>query len=173
MALNAKQQLFVNEYLIDLNATAAYKRAGYEGEGNVATSASSRLLANVEVSAQIEEVLKERINALGINQHYVLSTIQDTIERCKQAKQVRTKTGDLVMVETPDGELAPAYTFEPGWVLKGSEMLGKYLNMFVDKIEHTGKDGKDLIPVDTSEIARKVAFMLASESAKKSKQAIS
>ena len=32
MALTPKQERFVQEYLVDLNATAAAKRAGYSGK---------------------------------------------------------------------------------------------------------------------------------------------
>jgi phage terminase small subunit len=43
--------------------------------------------------------------------------------------------------------------------------IGKHLGMFTDKVEHTGKDGKDLIPVEVSEteVARRVAFLLTSQ----------
>jgi hypothetical protein len=50
--LNSKQQRFVQEYLIDLNATAAYKRAGYKCSSDAAAQAhASRLLGNAEVQA--------------------------------------------------------------------------------------------------------------------------
>jgi phage terminase small subunit len=43
--------------------------------------------------------------------------------------------------------------------------IGKHLGMFTDKVEHTGKDGKDLIPAEVSEteVARRVAFLLTSQ----------
>jgi len=47
--LTAKQRRFADEYLIDLNATAAYKRAGYAGDGHGAEVNASRLLSNAEV----------------------------------------------------------------------------------------------------------------------------
>ncbi|MBY0527328.1 MAG: terminase small subunit [Gemmataceae bacterium] len=52
--LTPKQQRFVDEYLIDLNATAAYKRAGYQARtDNVAASSASELLRNPKVAAAI------------------------------------------------------------------------------------------------------------------------
>ena len=51
--MNAKQKRFADEYLVDLNATAAYKRAGYVVEGNVDEAAASRLLSNVKVVAAV------------------------------------------------------------------------------------------------------------------------
>lgn len=44
MALRAKQQRFVDEYLIDLNATQAVIRAGYSPRA--ADQQASRLLTN-------------------------------------------------------------------------------------------------------------------------------
>lgn len=42
MALTAKQQRFVDEYLIDLNATQAAIRAGYSKKNGAADSGSTR-----------------------------------------------------------------------------------------------------------------------------------
>ncbi|WP_176317788.1 terminase small subunit [Burkholderia vietnamiensis] len=58
--LTAKQQLFVDEYLVDLNATAAYKRAGYAAQGNAAEVNASRLLRNAQVQAAVDKAMKER-----------------------------------------------------------------------------------------------------------------
>jgi phage terminase small subunit len=55
--LPPRQQAFVREYLIDLNATAAYKRAGYKGKGRTAENAASRMLGFVGVKAAIEAAL--------------------------------------------------------------------------------------------------------------------
>lgn len=51
--LSAKQEKFVDEYLIDLNATQAAMRAGYSVK--TAQPASSRLLSNVMVQAKTQE----------------------------------------------------------------------------------------------------------------------
>ena len=50
--LTLKQQRFANEYCVDLNATAANKRAGYNARGNSAEAAASRLLSNVKVQQE-------------------------------------------------------------------------------------------------------------------------
>ncbi|HEU4457777.1 MAG TPA: terminase small subunit [Methylibium sp.] len=52
--LSPKQERFVAEYLIDLNASAAYRRAGYEATGNAAEVNGSRLLRNAQVRAAID-----------------------------------------------------------------------------------------------------------------------
>ena len=55
-----RQQKFADEYLIDCNATRAYK-AAYPNvrKDSTAAQAGSRLLRNVNVSAYIEEKLAE------------------------------------------------------------------------------------------------------------------
>lgn len=46
--MTPKQRRFVDEYLIDLNATAAAKRAGYSQR--TARSQAERLLTNVDIA---------------------------------------------------------------------------------------------------------------------------
>lgn len=70
--LNDMQARFVTEYLIDLNRTAAYKRAGYKGEGNTAYVNASRLLRNAKVSKAITEALAARGRRTEITQDAVL-----------------------------------------------------------------------------------------------------
>lgn len=132
--LTAKQQLFVAEYLKDLNATAAYKRAGYKGQGNSAESTASQLLSNPKVAQAVQEAMDKRARKVDIDAEYVLRTIKDTIERCAQAEPVRDREGN----ET--GE----YKFDSTAVLRGAELLGKHLKMFTDKTEHSNPDGSAL-----------------------------
>ena len=139
--LTPKQQRFVDEYLIDLNATQAAIRAGYSEK--TAQQTGSRLLLNVVIQAAIAKAQEKRSERTEISQDYVIKTIVETIERCSQAKQVYDKSGELVMTETPDGELAPAYKYDATNVLKGAEMLGRHLGMFTDKVDHT-TNGKEI-----------------------------
>lgn len=57
MAISAKQQVFIDEYLITLNASEAARRAGYNGKSNVI---GPRLLADVSIQAHVAERLKEK-----------------------------------------------------------------------------------------------------------------
>ena len=142
MALTDKQQRFVEEYLIDLNATQAAIRAGYSGD--TAKEIGYENLTKPHVAEAIQAAMAERSKRTQIDADYVLTTIVDTIERCKQARPVVYKNGDPVMVETPLGEQRPAYQFDSSAVLKGAELLGKHLKLFTDKTEISGKDGADL-----------------------------
>jgi phage terminase small subunit len=68
-----KQKAFVNEYLIDLNGTRAYK-AIYKTvkSDDVAAKAASRLLKNVEIEAYKNKRMKDREKRTEITQDMVL-----------------------------------------------------------------------------------------------------
>ncbi|MBN5380814.1 terminase small subunit, partial [Serratia marcescens] len=70
--LSDMQWRFVNEYLIDLNRTAAYKRAGGKGEGNTAYVSASRMYRNAKVSRAINDALAARERRTQITQDAVL-----------------------------------------------------------------------------------------------------
>lgn len=112
--LNAMQQAFVKEYLVDLNATQAAIRAGY-GEKS-ASSKGSQLLSIIKVQKAIQEHMAERSKRTEINQDYVLGVIKDTIDKCSKKEN-----------------------FNANGVLKGAELLGKHLKLFTDKVEHSGE----------------------------------
>ena len=140
--LTPKQQRFVDEYLIDLNATKAYIRAGYEVKNDdTAAVMASRLLRNDKVQKAIEKAQTKRIERTEITQDYVLNNIKKVVERCMQIEAVDGET------TTEDGGIAQAFMFKEQGALKGLEMLGKHLGLFKDKVEHTGKDGG---PIDLS-----------------------
>lgn len=142
--LTDKQQRFVDEYLIDLNATQAAIRAGYS-EKTAAVIGNENLIKPY-IAEAIAKAQEKRSERTEVSQDYVIKTIIETIERCSQARPVYDKSGELVMMETPNGELAPVYKYDATNVLKGAELLGRHLVMFKDKVEHTGKDGEALFP---------------------------
>ena len=72
--LPAKQQVFVDEYLIDLNATRAYQRA-YGCEEKVAGANGARLLKNARVAALIAEKMQERSARTQITADRVLEEL--------------------------------------------------------------------------------------------------
>lgn len=71
--LTAKQQRFVEEYLVDLNATQAAIRAGYSKK--TAQEQSSRLLSNVMVAAEIEARRTVVSKKLEISREWVLERL--------------------------------------------------------------------------------------------------
>lgn len=149
--LTAKQQMFCDEYLIDLNATQAAIRAGYSP--NTATEQGSRLLTNVNIRAYVDKAMAERSKRTGINQDRVLielaklgfvnasdvinmdrATVLANASRDDTAaiqsvkvKTMSTDTGDMVEREIKLYDKT-----------KSLELIGKHLGMFKDKLELEG-----------------------------------
>ena len=73
MKLTAKQKLFCNEYLIDLNATQAAIRANYSVK--TAIEQASRLLTKVNVQEYIQQRMKDREIRTEITQDKVLKEL--------------------------------------------------------------------------------------------------
>ncbi|WP_243546201.1 terminase small subunit [Pseudodesulfovibrio tunisiensis] len=132
--LTARQRAFVQEYLVDLNATQAAIRAGYSKRS--AYSQGQRLLKKAEIQAAIREELEKRTERTQITQDYVLKNIVSIVERCMQAEPVTDRKGKPVYVENAAGEQVPAYTFDSHGALRGNELLGKHLGMFNEKVDH-------------------------------------
>lgn len=106
--LTPKQERFVAEYLIDLNATQAAIRAGYSAK--TAQEQGSRLLSNAMVGAAIAEGAGKRLHKAEI-------TAQDVLE-------------GLYVEATRTGEGSSHGARVSAWGL-----LGKYHKLFTDKIE--------------------------------------
>lgn len=73
--LTPKQQLFAEEYLVDLNATRAYRAAGYTGSDNVCASEGHKLLRNPKVQAAIQIGRAKRSMRTEITQDMVLKEL--------------------------------------------------------------------------------------------------
>ena len=115
-ALSRKQQAFVREYLLDLNATAAYKRAGYKCTGRAAENAASRMLGFVGVKAAINAALAERNQRTEITADLVVQETWTTYQEAREA-----------------GKFSAAVT--------ALHLLGKHAGAFPEKHEHSGPDG--------------------------------
>ena len=93
MKLTTKQTKFCDEYLIDLNATQAYIRAGYKAEN--AEYSASRLLSNDKVSLYIKEKQDEIAHRNDITVDFVVSGIKD-IAMLGEQENNRLKAYDLL-----------------------------------------------------------------------------
>jgi len=71
-SLSDRHARFVAEYLIDQNATAAYKRAGYGAKGASADSAAARLLRNVQIQSEIVARQQKTLAKLELTAERVL-----------------------------------------------------------------------------------------------------
>lgn len=134
--LTDKQAAFVQEYIIDLNATQAAIRAGYSKD--TAGAIGHENLKKPEIASAITAALAARAERTQVTQDYVLSSIVQTMERCKQAEPVLDRKGKPVYVENEAGEMVPAYVFNASGVLQGARLLGEHLGTFKDRLELSG-----------------------------------
>lgn len=145
--LTDKQQRFVDEYLIDLNATQAAIRAGYSVK--TAQEQSSRLLSNVMVQQAIAERMAERSKRTGINQDRVvlelakLAFVKMTDIVTSEGEIKKTATDDdlscIESVKYKESNSDTGYSVERevkiSSKLKALELLGKHLGMWNDKVD--------------------------------------
>jgi len=112
--MTPKQRRFIDEYLIDGNATQAAIRAGYSKRS--AMQIGEENLRKPVIAAAVQEGQLELQKRTQVDQDYVIGKIRETVERC---------------AAQGDG-------FIPAQVLKGCELLGKHLGIFTEIVEHKG-----------------------------------
>ena len=127
--LTAKQRRFVDEYLVDLNATQAAIRAGYSDRN--ADKIASQLLGKSRVAAAIASAKSERSARVSVSADYVVNNLVEIVVRCMQRAPVMTMKGEQVV----DDEGRNVWRFDAKGANKSLELLGKHLGMFTDKIE--------------------------------------
>ena len=126
--LTKKNEVFCDEYLIDLNATQAAIRAGYSVES--AGSIGSELLKKPEIRARIDRAMAERSKRTGINADRVLLEL---------GKIAFVNAIDSVKVKVIPGEDGDGVEREVRLAdkLKALELCGKHLGMFKDSPDST------------------------------------
>ena len=106
--LTAKQERFVEEYLIDLNATQAAIRAGYSAKAAHVTG--SRLLTNAKVAAAIAAAKQERSKDTKIDAAWVLKQAVKLHQRCMQEIKPALHAKTRTQMKDEDGNLL--FTFQ-------------------------------------------------------------
>ena len=106
-----KQAAFVREYLIDSNGTQAAIRAGYKE--NSANEQAARLLTKDSIRQAVEAGLKKKTKKCELTAEKVLKDLESLKKGAKKAKQFAA-------------------------AIRASELQGKHLQMFVDKLDITG-----------------------------------
>ncbi|MBS6559251.1 MAG: terminase small subunit [Clostridiales bacterium] len=138
MALTEKQKRFADEYLIDLNATRAY-RAAYSSckKDEVAAVNGSKLLRNTKVekyiNAELEKIQSAKIaDAQEVMEHLTAAmrgeiqeevvVVEGTGEGCSDARIIRKQISEKDRI-------------------KAAELLGKRYSLFTDKMDVSGVEG--------------------------------
>jgi phage terminase small subunit len=160
--LTAKQQRFVEEYLVDLNATQAAIRAGYSEK--TARAIGCENLTKPDVQEAIEAAQLERSKRTEITADRVLSELGklgfsnmmdymrigsngdpftdfSAITRDQAAAIAEVTVEDFKDGRGEDARDVRKIRFKLTDKRAALVDLGRHLGMFKDRIEHTGKDG--------------------------------
>lgn len=130
--MTEKQKLFADEYLIDLNATRAY-RAVYKNIKNdgVARRNGSRLLTNADIKKYVQERLEEIHNEKTADAKEVLEYLTSVLRGKSQSEEI-------VVEGTGDG-CSAARTMQKSPSekdrLKAAELLGKRYGLYTDRVD--------------------------------------
>lgn len=152
--MTKKQKKFVEEYLIDLNATQAAIRAGYSPDS--AKEIGSENLTKPDIAKAVDQAIAERSRRTGVNADRVVREL---------AKIAFVNAGEVVDLDTAllmdkisDDDMAAIQsvkvkTFGEDGIerevkladkLKALELLGKHLGLFKDKVEINGNVKSDM-----------------------------
>jgi phage terminase small subunit len=167
MTLTAKQERFVAEYLVDLNATQAAIRAGYSEK--TANRIGAQLLAKPLVAEAVAKAQAERAERTRIDSDWVLTRLAEEAE------------ADIADLYDPDtGALRPVHEWPAIWRkgliagldveeireegavvglvrklklsdrVKRIELIGKHVSVqaFKEQVEHTGGISLTVSPED-------------------------
>lgn len=146
--LTEKQQRFVDEYLIDLNATQAAIRAGYSVK--TATVIGCENLIKPNIQQAIAKAMAERSKRTGINQDRIVlelakiafvkitDVVNSDCEILPDADEADIAAIESVKVKTiptKSGESGIEREVKLASKLKAIELLGKHLGMWNDKLD--------------------------------------
>lgn len=150
--MTEKQKIFADEYLIDLNATRAYKIAYPRVKNDeTAAAAAARLLKNVKVVTYIEKRMQDRQKRTEVTQDRVIEELA-AIAFARASDFAQIVNGNVVLTDTADltesqiKAIAGIKEGKFGIELKlndkekALELLGRHLGMFKDKLEVSGLD---------------------------------
>lgn len=129
--MTEKQKRFADEYIIDLNATRAYK-AAYPSvkKDEAAKAAGSRLLTDVNVKKYIDEQLK-KINDSKVAKSQEVMEYLSKVMRGEEKEETPILCGDgyqkLIKKEVGAKDR-----------IKAAELLGKRYSLFTDNVKLDG-----------------------------------
>lgn len=150
MALTEKQKRFIEEYLIDLNATQAAIRAGYSPDS--ARQSGSDNMNNPYIRTRIDKALAERSKRTGVNADRIIEELAkiaflnptDLIDVNNATLKANVVPEDTAVIQSVKVKTIPTRNGEGvereikvADKIKALELLGKHVGMFRDKVDVT------------------------------------
>ena len=156
--MTEKQKIFADEYLIDLNATRAYRKA-YPSvkKDETAAQAGSRMLRNVKVAEYIAERMQARQERTEITQDKVLEELA-AIAFARATDYAEVKDDQVIIKDTSglsENQIKAIAGIKQGKFgievklndkEKALELLGRHLGMFKDRVEVSGLEDEAFRP---------------------------
>ena len=134
--LTPRQQLFVLEYVVDLNGKQSAIRAGYSA--STAEVQASRLLSHVKVQAAVRQAQESLVERVELSQEWVMDRLREIVARSMAS----------VPVMDAKGKETGVYSFQGAVANRALELLGKHMGIFVDRkdftVNHKIKPGLNL-----------------------------
>ena len=154
--LTAKESKFIDEYLIDLNATQAAIRAGYSQK--TAKEIGYENLTKPHIAEEIKKRQEKLQEKTQITQEWVINRLKLLSDYNAETIEVPFGSGDNAIIQKRMRDAAVA--------TRNTELLGKHLGLFTEKVEHSGEIdiNSNLTPI---EVARELAFILSDPKLKK------
>jgi len=121
--LTVRQQRFIDEYMLDFNATAAAKRAGYSAKS--AHQRGYELVHNPEVAARIKKRGASDAEVLGITREWILAELRDLLEQAKENGKLGPANRALELLAKLRGDMidrSEAKTVEIQMTLDGVDL---------------------------------------------------
>lgn len=137
--LTDKQKKFIEEYLVDMNGTRAYRVAYPSVKKNeTAAALASRLLTNDKVKKAIEPILENMSSDR-------MATATEVMEYLTSVMR-GDSTAEVVVVEGLGDGCSEARRFKKApdekERLRAAELLGKRFGLFKDKVEVSGLEAE-------------------------------
>ena len=137
--MTEKQKIFADEYLIDLNATRAYKVAYPRVKNDkVAAAAAARLLRNVNVKIYISDQLERIHNEKTADAQEVMEYLTAVLRGESTAHEIVVEGIGDGMSKAKEMEKNPSEKER----LKAAELLGRRYSLFADKLEVSGLESE-------------------------------
>lgn len=171
MGLTPRRQRFVDEYLIDLNGSAAAQRAGYRrhrgsthrlmrapavraaiAEGLAKQAARAHVTADAVITELARIGFSNILDYMRVGQDGDLCVDLTGLDRARAAAIAEVTVEDFRDGRTKDARECRRVKFKLLDKRAALVDLGKHLGMFKERVEHTGPDG-DPITITRIELA--------------------